>query len=177
MTRQSPQSIVVSEQSEDVNQSIHQALPMYSYDLATEHPRPLCPIDSISPLSVPEPIPPEGTRRQSRLRKRDLKPEPVEKSGLEWRRAKNRAAASKCRAKRGNLVKALQKEYEQTSSQNEYFKRQERVLRELVESLRDCALQHDPVRCRCKLLHDFNILRAEQISQGIIRLGSSSCRG
>lgn len=132
-----------------------------------------CPADSMSPLSSKK----EGSRSsqqaQGHIEDHDSPSRPVELSGLEWRRAKNRTAASKCRAKQKVHNKALQKEYEQKSAQNVNLKRHERKLRELVTSLRDLALQHDVTRCRCKSLHKFNMRRAEQISLGVISLGTS----
>lgn len=92
---------------------------------------------------------------------------PIDKSGPAWRRAKNRAAASKCRAKQRTNVKTLQETYEQGSSQNTYLKRQEQMLRGSIATLRNYALQHDSTRCDCSSLHAFNRKRAERIFQEI----------
>lgn len=140
-------------------------------DLAMDDLEFLRPVDSASPLSGGE-----VTARENDIGKVVLKkyePEPVVTSGLAWRRAKNRAAASKCRTKQKDRNKALQERFEESSAQNAYLKRQERVLRGLITSLRDCALQHDSARCGCKVLHAFNIKRAEHISRGMECLGSS----
>lgn len=126
----------------------------------------LCPVDSKSPLPTQE-IPTPESDRSVNTENCERGPEPVETSRLAWRRAKNRTAASKCRSKQKDRAEALQKKFEESSAQNAYLKRQERVLKGLVLSLRDCALQHDSTRCGCKVLHAFNIRRAEQISRSM----------
>lgn len=113
---------------------------------------------------------PEKRDRQQR----DSAYKTVETTGPAWRRAKNRVAASKCRAKHKSQEKALQEAFDHASSQNAYLKRQTRLLRESVTSLKDFALQHDSSRCRCKSLHTFNKKRAERISQSMDSSDSSS---
>jgi hypothetical protein len=127
----------------------------------------LCPVDSTSPLSGQEISAPKSDRGSVSSGSCERGPGPVETSRLAWRRAKNRTAASKCRAKQKDRTEALQKLYEESSAQNAYLKRQERILKGLVISLRDCALQHDSARCSCKVLHAFNLRRAEQISRSM----------
>lgn len=129
----------------------------------------LRPVDSTSPLSgqdISAPKSDSDGRSVDRVSSQRGS-EAGETSKLAWRRAKNRTAASKCRAKQKDRTEALQKLYEESSAQNAYLKRQERVLKGLVISLRDCALQHDSARCRCKVLHAFNMRRAEQISRSM----------
>ena len=175
LPRQVSQGMSLSNQSSQSSQHTNWGLPMD--DVAMNDLDLLCPVDSLSPLSdrdfaAPKP---DRTSTSPELRKRGHEhgPEPVETSRLAWRRAKNRTAASKCRAKQKDRTKALQQEYEECSSQNAYLKRQERILKGLVTSLRDCALQHDSARCRCKVLHAFNMRRAEQISRSMSQSDSS----
>ena len=85
------------------------------------------------------------------------------KSSLESVRARNRVAASKCRAKQKNQTKALHEKFEKVSSRNAYLKHQTQQLRRLVVSLKDFALQHHSARCCCTTLHTFNQMRAERV--------------
>jgi len=176
LPRQASQGISLSNQSSQSSQDTNLVLPMD--DVATNDLDLLCPVDSLSPLSDLDFTAPESDRASissgNRKRGPEHGPEPVETSRLAWRRAKNRTAASKCRAKQKDRTKALQQEYEECSTQNAYLKRQERILKGLVTSLRDCALQHDSARCRCKVLHAFNMRRAEQISRSMSQSDSSS---
>lgn len=90
-------------------------------------------------------------------------PQAVQRS-CETRRAKNRLAATKCRAKQKVRRDGLQTEFRSMSAQNKRLKREERLLRDAIAFLRDCALQHDATRCNCDSLHRFNLKRAECIS-------------
>lgn len=170
LSRQNPQGTDVSKRRNDSNHGTHLVSP--TDDLAMDDLEFLRPVDSASPLSVREVSAqkPGNTRNHPKM----CAPEPFGTSGLAWRRAKNRAAASKCRTKQKDRNKALQDRYEESSAQNAYLKRQEQVLRGLVTSLQDCALQHDSSRCGCKVLHAFNLKRAEHISRGMNCLGTSS---
>jgi hypothetical protein len=159
------QGVDASEPSPESSQDTNWALPMD--DVAMDDLDLLCPVDSVSPLSDRVLMAPKPDRPRDSSGNRERGPEPVETSRLAWRRAKNRTAASKCRAKQKDRTKVLQQQYEESSAQNAYLKRQERVLKGLVTSLRDCALQHDSARCRCKVLHAFNMRRAEQISRSM----------
>jgi hypothetical protein len=87
------------------------------------------------------------------------------------RRAKNRLAANKSRAKSKRHHEILQERYEQSLDQNSALKRQEQALRETAAFLKDCLLQHNSSSCSCKCLHQFNKLRAESIARGIISPG------
>lgn len=91
----------------------------------------------------------------------------------ELRRTNNRLAAGKYRSKQKRQRDALQKHYQQSINRNKQLKRQERLLRENIVFLKDCALQHDPTRCGCAMLHKFNLRRAEHFSTGS---GSSSSK-
>jgi hypothetical protein len=84
------------------------------------------------------------------------------------RRAKNRLAANKSRAKSKRHHEILQERYEQSLDHNSALKRQEQALRETAAFLKDCLLQHNSSSCSCKCLHQFNKLRAENIARGII---------
>jgi hypothetical protein len=159
------QCVDASEHSAESSQDTNWALSMD--DATMEDIDLLCPVDSVSPLSDRDFTAPKPDRSRGNSDDRKRGPEPVETSRLAWRRAKNRTAASKCRAKQKDRTKALQEEYEESSARNAYLKRQERVLKGLITSLRDCALQHDSARCRCKVLHAFNMRRAEQISRSM----------
>lgn len=90
------------------------------------------------------------------------------------RRAKNRIAANKSRAKSKRHHEILQERYEQSLDQNSALKRQEQALRETAAFLKDCLLQHNSSSCSCKCLHQFNKLRAENIARGIISPGGRS---
>lgn len=155
----------ISRRSSGFGPNMHWASPMDG--LTMDDLDFLCPVDSASPLSGQGISAPKPDRKGANPENRERGPEPVETSRLAWRHAKNRTAASKCRAKQKDRAEALQQKYEESSAQNAYLKRQERVLKGLVISLRDCALQHDSTRCRCKVLHAFNIRRAEQISRSM----------
>jgi hypothetical protein len=87
------------------------------------------------------------------------------------RRAKNRLAANKSRAKSKRHHEILQERYEQSLEENCALKRQEQALRESAAFLKDCLLQHNSSSCSCKCLHQFNKLRAESIARGIISPG------
>jgi hypothetical protein len=156
----------ISKRGSGSGQDMHWASPMDG--LTMDDLDFLCPVDSISPLSGQDVFAPKSDRSSVNSEDCERGLDPVETSSrLAWRRAKNRTAASKCRAKQKDRTKALQKDYEESSAQNAYLKRQERILKGLVISLRDCALQHDSARCHCKVLHAFNIRRAEQISRNM----------
>jgi len=90
------------------------------------------------------------------------------------RRAKNRIAANKSRAKSKRHHEILQERYEQSLDRNIALKRQEQALRETAAFLKDCLLQHNSSSCNCKCLHQFNKLRAENIARGIISPGGRS---
>ena len=90
------------------------------------------------------------------------------------RRAKNRIAATKSRAKSKRHHGILQNEYQQSLSQNSALKQQEQALRETAAFLKDCLLQHNSSSCSCKCLHQFNKLRAESIARGIVSPGGKS---
>lgn len=163
---------VPNKQSVESYQSIHQTLATCDIDKHDSHL--VCATDdTVLPLAQRASLPASDSS-QSSAEKPDAVPDRGETAGQECRRAKNRSAATKCRAKKRSDAKALQEAYEQSSSQNAYLKREERVLRRLVTSLRDFALQHDSRRCRCKSLHAFNKKRAEQIFQRMDSPGSSS---
>ena len=87
------------------------------------------------------------------------------------RRAKNRIAAGKSRAKSKRHHEALQERYEQSLDQNSALKHQEQSLRVTAAFLKDCLLQHNSSSCSCKCLHQFNTLRAENIARGIVSPG------
>lgn len=94
-------------------------------------------------------------------------------SGFELRRrAKNRVAASKSRAKSKRHHDALQERYDQSLERNGVLKRQEQSLRATAAFLKDCLLQHNSSSCGCKRLHEFNTLRAEKIARGMVSPGS-----
>lgn len=160
---QTSQSTTASEGSDELEQSVGQVSPTSGIDKNGWYPLP--------PNNIALPLPGQtydfamDERDQVDSEEREHVPKCAETSGLALRRAKNRTAASKCRAKQKKNAKGLQEAYEQISGQNAYLKRQERILRGLITSLRDCALQHDSTRCRCTSLHAFNKKRAERIFQ------------
>jgi hypothetical protein len=165
------QSTATSSRSNSLDQSNRQVLPMS--DINTNDWCAFGPAETALPPPAPaanfmetnsNPIDPES----------EFRSKSVETTGPELRRAKNRTAASKCRAKQKSFAKDLQEAHEETSRRNVYLKRQERILRELVTSLRDCALQHDSTRCSCTSLHAFNKKRAEHIFQRMERSGRLS---
>ena len=98
----------------------------------------------------------------------DLSPQAAQQS-CETRRAKNRLAATKCRAKQKLRRDDLQTDFRSMSAQNKRLKREERLLRDAIAFLRNCALQHDATRCSCESLHRFNLMRAEYISMDMTR--------
>ncbi|KAM0724330.1 hypothetical protein Q7P37_000212 [Cladosporium fusiforme] len=165
-------SDVPYQQSVESHQSPHQTLAMFDMDKrdsnlvrATD--------DTVVPLAQRASFPANDSSKNC-TGKPQADPEPGEKAGKECRRAKNRSAAIKCRAKKRSDAKVLKEAFEQSSFQNTFLKHEERKLRGLITSLRDCALQHDPRRCSCKSLHAFNKKRAEQIFQRMDSSGSSS---
>lgn len=87
------------------------------------------------------------------------------------RRAKNRIAAGKSRAKSKRYHEALQERYEQSLDQNNALKHQEQALRAAAAFLKDCLLQHNSSSCSCQCLHQFNRSRAESIARGIANPG------
>lgn len=89
---------------------------------------------------------------------------------LEARRAKNRLAATKCRAKQRQQRDRLQTQYQSASARNKRLREEERLLRDAIVFLRDCALQHDATHCSCNSLHRFNMMRAECISMDMTPL-------
>jgi hypothetical protein len=171
LPRLSLQSTTTSERSSSFDQSNRQILPIS--DINTNDWCTFGPAEVV--LSSPVP-----SAKFTEINSSPTDPDcevtskPVETSGPELRRAKNRTAASKCRAKQKSFAKDLQEAHEETSRRNAYLKRQERILRELVTSLRDCALQHDSTRCSCSSLHAFNKKRAEHIFQRMERSGRLS---
>lgn len=110
----------------------------------------------------------DSTASTKDLTERDL-------AGFELRRrAKNRIAAGKSRAKSKRHHVALQERYEQSIDQNSALKHQEQALRVTAAFLKDCLLQHNSSSCSCKCLHQFNTLRAENIARGIVSPGGMS---
>lgn len=158
---QTSQSTTASEGSDELERSVSQISPMSSIDTNDWHPQPRNGIALPLPGQTDSFVMDE--RDQIDFGHREHAAKSAGESGTALRRAKNRTAASKCRAKQRKNAKGLQEAYEETSGQNAYLKRQERMLRGLITSLRDCALQHDSTRCRCTSLHAFNKRRAEQI--------------
>lgn len=161
------QSVTNSERSDESQQSDDQTFGtanMDATDLAADS-SPLFAIEETLPQTGRIMDQSDSDSSKSYGQMRELISSPNDITASARRRAKNRTAASKCRAKKKNDAKALQDAYEQTSSRNTRLKTQERNLRELITSLRNYALQHDSTRCRCKSLHAFNERRAEYISQ------------
>lgn len=154
--RHTSQSTASSDHSEDLGLDVQQPFQMHSADFND--------FGLLGSMNATSPRPAyDATFAGGDGGKRETLTKDSETSGLEHRRAKNRTAASKCRAKQRSQTKALQKAFDEFSSKNASLKRQARDLRGLVASLRDCVLQHDSTRCRCTSLHAFNEKRAERI--------------
>ena len=126
-------------------------------------PQPACEATNIEDESVQV-----SQTKQKRCRDRS------HKSSLESVRARNRVAASKCRAKQKNRIKALHETFEKVSSRNAYLKHQTQQLRRSVVSLKDFALQHHSARCCCTTLHSFNKMGAKRVFRTLSSPESSS---
>ncbi|KAL1581704.1 hypothetical protein WHR41_09653 [Cladosporium halotolerans] len=199
--RHSSQSTTVSQRSDEGEQALQQSFAMGAGAGGigeaerlisasgvgaggTEGLQTLCPVDSAMPAATQElkaaaALPASDSARQGQAGAREgegegegaEEPEGAGTPGVAFRRARNRTAASKCRAKQKLQAKALQKEFDEGSARNARLRQQALELRGLVVSLRDYALQHDSSRCRCTSLHAFNKKRAERYFQSV---GSSS---
>lgn len=187
--RHSSQSTTVSQRSDEGEQALQQSFAMGAGARGvgaggTEGLQALCPVDSAMPAATQElkaaaALPASDSAQQGQAGAREgegegegaVEPEGAGTPGVAFRRARNRTAASKCRAKQKLQAKALQKEFDDSSSRNARLRQQALELRGLVVSLRDYALQHDSSRCRCTSLHAFNKKRAERYFQSV---GSSS---
>jgi septal ring factor EnvC (AmiA/AmiB activator) len=159
------QNTTASEESDELERSVSQVSPISGIDANDWYPLP--PNNMALPLPGRTDSLMTDGKDQIDSEDREHAAKSAGESGTALRRAKNRSAASKCRAKQRKNAKGLQEAYEENSSQNAYLKRQERMLRGLITTLRDCALQHDSTRCRCTSLHAFNRRRAEQISRAM----------
>jgi hypothetical protein len=82
-------------------------------------------------------------------------------------REKNRVAAAKCRAKKKNHDKDLKEESRRRASVNNNLKLEERHLKEKRGILRTHLLQHQPGRCKCTAIHNFNMIAAQNFALGL----------
>ncbi|KAK4505647.1 hypothetical protein PRZ48_003612 [Zasmidium cellare] len=78
-------------------------------------------------------------------------------------RLKNRIAASKCRMKKKENTSSLEESARAASAENTRLRAEERSLRDLLSSMRDQALAHDPSSCNCQAVHLYNRRKAEEL--------------
>lgn len=86
-------------------------------------------------------------------------------------REKNRVAAAKCRAKKKSHSEILKEESRCRTSVNSELKMEERQLKEQRAMLRNHLLQHEPGRCNCTAIHNFNMVAAQNFAFGLGSMG------
>ncbi|KAK4546382.1 hypothetical protein LTR36_002059 [Oleoguttula mirabilis] len=84
-------------------------------------------------------------------------------------REKNRLAAAKCRMKKKENVETLEEKHRRLQAENNFVKRQVRILRDELSNLRTMVLQHSPQSqgCHCQPLHGYNSRKANELAYGL----------
>lgn len=136
--------------------------PWLTHDTRTDSFDSLCETGSTFPQPACEATNMEDESMQVSQTKQRRDSDRSQKSSLESIRARNRAAASKCRAKQKKKNQVLHETFEKASSRNAYLKHQTQHLRRVVASLKNFALQHNSGSCRCTTVHSFNKLGAKR---------------